>query len=203
MTITRLLPVLILSFSCISGYAQQDHSELRETFARYFELLEKRDNAAAFDHIYPKLFALYPRPLLEAATDQSDDDTSTVITMDSSEILRVADILELDGVQYTRIDYSFRMHIRIFEEDDVDEDDEEDFKLSGTLAELMYNILKGQYGDKHTVFDPEKSRIDILVKNQLYAINDPAYDGWKFLEKKEKMEEVLAKLLPAKVLKKL
>ena len=41
------------------------------------------------------------------------------------------------------------------------------------------------------------------MTNEMYAINDPAYKDWKFLEKKDSMKPILEKLLPKKVLKKL
>lgn len=202
----RYFPLaILLLLSHFPVLAQDELPELRATLTGYFDAISNPANPAVLDHIYPKLFDHYPRPMLEASISAIDDDSSTLITLQDMKIEKIAKVLTLDGIQYTLVDYGYEMKLVLFEEEDLslDEEDMEDLGIDVSVAEMTYGILKGQYGDKNTRFNPETGTIDVHIDAQLYAILDPAYPGWKFLEKKDSLKEVLALLLPEKVLQKL
>ena len=55
----------------------------------------------------------------------------------------------------------------------------------------------------NVTLDVEKRAFSIDMVSAAYVINNPAYDGWKFLERKKELSPLLEKMLPKKVLKKL
>jgi len=195
-----LLTFLLTSMLTITSFGQTDKDEIKKTFEEYFKTVEQKDNAKTLDYIYPKLFDHFPKDRMFQAMDRMTADTTTIITMDNAIVISISENLEIDGIKYALIKYSFKMTMTIKEtNDETETDGEDDFNPT----DFTYEMLKEKYRDKNVSYDRENNRLDINVSNELYAINDPTYKDWKFLEKKDRMKPMLEKLLPKKVLKKL
>lgn len=179
---------------------QTDNDDIKKTFKDYFHTVEQKDNAKTLDYIYPKLFDHFPKDNMLQAMDKMKADTTTIITTSNDSVTHISEILEIDAIKYALIKYSFKLSMTIKTAKDTTGIDGEEAINS---ADYTYEMLKEIYGDKHVKYDRENSKLDILATNELYAINDPIYQGWKFLEKKENMKPMLEKLLPKTVLRKL
>lgn len=190
---------LLTSLFAISVLAQTPKEEIKNTFEVYFKTVQEKDNAKTLEYIYPRLFDHFPKDRMLMAMDQMKADTSILITMGNGTVKNISEILEAEGKKYVLIKYAFRMTMVIKKGSDESEDEDDE---SNPAAET-YEMLKETYGDDNVEYDPENNKLDINVTNQMYAIADPKYTGWKFLEKKENMQPILDKLLPKTVLKKL
>jgi len=175
-----------------AAFGQTDSEEIKKSFARYFHTLEQKDNAKTLDYIYPKLFDHYPKDRILLAMDKMKADTTSSVTMENAAVTNVSETLQVDGIKYAVVNYTIKMTMTFIATED-----------EANPADLTYEMLKEEYGDQNIVYDRENSKIEVNVANEVYAINDPAYSGWKFLEKKENMKPVLEQLLPKKVMSKL
>mgnify|MGYP001330066082 CR=1 FL=1 len=198
--IMRTLLILILTTSLsIESFAQEVNEEIKKTFKNYFQTIEKKDNEKTLDFIYPKLFEHFPKERMLQAMNKMKEDTSTIITMGNPALKSISKTLELDGIKYVLMKYSFKMTMKIFSPKNETNNEEENFNI----ADFTYEMLKTKYGEKNVLYNREKSKLDITVNNEMYVIKNTEYKAWKFLEKKESMKPLLKKILPKKVLKKL
>jgi hypothetical protein len=184
----------------IAAFGQTDKDEIKRIFDDYFQTVEQRDNAKTLNYIYPELFYHFPKERMLEAMDKMKADKTTAVTMDDLSVASISETLEIDGVKYAVIKYSFRMTMIIMK---VDENSNNDREEDLNSTDFTYEMLKEKYGEKNVNYDREHNTLDVNVTNEMYAINAPAYKEWKFLEKKESMKPMLEKLLPKKVLKKL
>jgi hypothetical protein len=194
-----LLTFLLTSILSLTIFGQTDNAVIEKTFKEYFHTIEQKDNEKTLDYIYPKLFDHFPKDRMLQEMNKMKADTSTNITLANSSVTSISETLDLDGIQYALIKYSFNLTMTLKTSlDKPDSEEESDFNS----GEFTYEMLKEEYGDKNVNYDRENNRLDIIVTNEMYAIKDPAYIDWKFLEKKDNMKPILEKLLPKKVLKK-
>ena len=194
-----LLIFLLTSLITNTGFGQMNKDEIKLTFEKYFESVEQKENEKTLEYIYPKLFEIYPKNKMLDAMNKKKADTTTDITISNDSIINISETFELEGIKYALIKYSFKMTMKFSEtKNETESSENEDFNK----AELSYELLKEVYGEKNTIYNKENSTIYINVSNEMFAIKNPSYNDWKFLENKENMKPILEKLLPKKILKK-
>jgi hypothetical protein len=182
----------------VKAFGQTDKDEIKRTFKEYFQTVAQKDNAKTLGYIYPTLFDLFPKDKMLQAMDRMKADTSTRITMEKDSVISISETLELDGIKYALLKYSFKMTMTILATaDESDTEGEEDTNPS----DFTYEMLKEKYGEKNVIYDRVHNKLYVNASNEMYSIFNPTYKGWKFLEKKESMKPTLEKLLPKKVLK--
>jgi hypothetical protein len=190
---------LLTSLITNTSFGQMNKDEIKLTFEKYFESVEQKENEKTLEYIYPKLFEIYPKNKMLEAMNEMKADTTTAITISNDSIIHISETFELEGIKYALIKYSFKMTMKFSEtKNETESSENEDFNK----AELSYELLKEVYGEKNTIYNKENSTIYINVSNEMFAIKNPSYNDWKFLENKENMKPILEKLLPKKVLKK-
>ena len=193
--IRNLWIFLLASFFSLSTFAQTNAEEIKKTFSDYFQTIEHQDYAQTLDFIYPKLFEHFPKELMKQAMEKMSADSSLQIAMKDAKVGEISEVLETDGVQYALLPYEFRMTMTFLGEEQIQEG--EDFM---DPAQMTYEVLQTQYGKENVDFHSDSRQIVIRVANELYAIKDPAFGNWKFLEKKTNMMSVLEQLIPQKVI---
>ena len=186
-----LLTYLLMNLIVVTAMGQTEVDTIKKTFNTYFKTVKEKDNAKTLEHIYPKLFDIRPKKTVLDAMNKASSDTSTVITIEDATISKVSQPETIEGVKYSLIDYTFKMTMEINFGDNNNSE----------AVQLTLDLLKGTYGKKNVTLDKTNSTFHIQLLNQMYAIKDPAYSGWKFLEKKDHLKPVLEKILPKKVLK--
>jgi hypothetical protein len=185
---------LILPLVSISQDMKQD---LVNTQKEYVEVVRQKDHSKTLDYIYPGLFDIIPRDKMLMALESVYADTTVVITMDDFSLGNTSDFLELDGINYALVEYSFVMKMMISRDPEYDEEEDRE------SMEFTNEMLKMSYGEDNVNYISDERLFTINVSNEMYAILDPQFQGWKFLDKKEKMMPILEKILPKKVIKKL
>ncbi len=185
----HLLIGILFLFNTTIG-AQSDADSIRETIENYMAVAKAKDYVKTMDYLYPKLFDLVPRSVLEESLKNQAQDTTIQIEFENNTIEKISKVLLLKGIKYALVDYSFLMKMTIKGKD------EEGLKM-------MQILFEGSYGKKNVSLDTENSTFSIQVNRATYLINNPEYEGWKLLERKEGLLSLLEKILPKKVLKKL
>lgn len=183
----------------ISLFSQDEKdADLLQTFRSYFQAIERKDHAQTLEFIYPRLFQHYPKELMLKAMEDMDADTSVRIAMEDAVAGRIFGHMTIGGVHYAQMEYSFLMIMTLLP--DGSEADEEG-ATAFSAFDFTHSVLQGVYGKENVSSDKAQSQIFVRAHNTLYAIRDPEYPGWKFLEKKESLQPLLEKLLPKKIWK--
>lgn len=191
--------LLLLTLFTFTTSAQTDNADIQKTFEAYLKAVQESNYPKVIDYLYPKLFDIAPKEAMLQAMKEMSIDTTVSTKIHSPIIKKISKPFALDKVKYALIKYSFKMTM-VFKNNHSDANIQNDGRLD--VADFTYKILRGQYGEENVIFDREKSTIEISTNSEMYVINDPAYSGWKFLEKKEEMQPILEQILPKKVLKK-
>lgn len=196
--IMRYLSFLLFTcFLSIISLGQSTNDEIRDTFEEYFQTMVDEDYGSTMEYIYPKLFEHFPKDQLQAVFEQMAADTSMRVGFEQPGIQRISDKMEMEGISYVMVNYSYKMSITFLDA----EDDTEGEELNS--EEITVNVFRQMYGEDSVSYNSEKHYVLIGVAKNLYAINNPDYKGWKFLEKAENMMPLLEQMIPAKVIKKL
>lgn len=181
---------LLMGLISLSVFAQTDRDEILDVHQRYMQTVEQQDNAATLGFIYPKLFKLYPKGMMLQSMNKASADPSIAIAMHNPKVDNISGSMEHKGIKYATVGYSFLMTMQIL-------------VANEKMTEFTHTFLTDNYGEENVAFDSASTTFNIQVQNELYAINDPEFTGWKFLEKKESMQILVEQILPKKVLKKL
>lgn len=187
----KFLLVLLVGFSFCDAYAQGDTSGVRSDFMKYWELTRQVDLEGVADYLYPRLFEVAPRKDLINAMKTVFEDPSISLGIGEGKVLGISDVLEVDEVKYSLINYSFVMQMQM-----VDMEDK-------SVLDLTLAGLKEEYGDKSVRLDNKTNTFFVNALSQCYAIRSAAYDSWKFIERKKEYEALFEGWFPKKVLKKL
>jgi hypothetical protein len=168
-----------------------DEETLRKTFTDYFAVVEKKDNAATLNYMYPRVFELAPREMLQSAMDAMYADTTTLINFDNYKLLSLSEPVEKKGVKYVLGGYTFRLWMQM-------KNGEKEAASDYTVLES----LKNAYGEDNVVYNEVNRTFRITCNNYMIAILDPQYSSWKFIERKSSLKALMEKILPKKVIKK-
>lgn len=169
------------------AFSQNDQTEIKKTMKAYFALLEKNDLKSSLDYLYPRFFEVVPKEKIIASMEASKN---SEINIRSPKLTKLSEIIKVNQAKYALASYAFKLVIKRGKENAG--------KLEGVAS-----FFKGAYGDKNVTIDRANHQLIINAKGEMYMINDPAYKGWKVLEKKKNDRLILDKLLPKEVLKKL
>lgn len=187
--------LLLIAGISVTGFAQSaDEVAIRKTFDAYFKVLQTKDNDATLDYMYPKMFELVPRQSLVEMMDAMYADTTRVMGYASPKLYTVSEVLKEGSGKYALISYSFNLLMEIKPGEDTTGLAEQNARILG--------LLRGQYGEKRVALEESKNLFTITPLSTMFAISEPGFTGWKFMENKKGGEAFLEKLLPKKVIKK-
>lgn len=200
--------LLFLSFFLFIGLslsAQPGQVDLRNSFNEYFKTVQEMDAEKTMEYMYPPLFEIFPKDMLIAAFNQIKEDPTTVISFGESTISHISPSVTDKKVKYHLIDYSYDMSMvmKMEEEEESADSLATENEIDFDMNQFMLEMLEAQFGKGNVEYTPEENKYVIFTEGEMYAIKDPEYDGWKFLEKKKEMMDTMEKILPKKVLKKL
>ena len=186
-----LLPLfaLLLCMNPLS-YGQDQKVEIQNLLEEYLEHLKTKNATKTLDYIHPKLFDFAPRAMMEQAMEGMYGDETFSLEFHESKILNISDIVKEEDNAYAMIDYQFNMVMTFAKDNDA--------------ASMTVEILEGQYGEDNTHYDEENRVATITIKNQMYAIQEPAtFEGWKVIENKANMAQILDVMIPKTIQEKL
>ncbi|EAY27487.1 hypothetical protein [Microscilla marina] len=167
--------------------AQSDQKQIKETLTSYFTLLEKNEMIKSLDYLYPRFFEIVPRKQIEKSMNGV---RNRGISFQSPLLTSLSDVIQVNQAKYALAAYTFKLLVKKKGKSEV------------ALQDLA-SFFKQVYGNNNVSLDHANQQLVIQTKGEMYVINDPAYQGWKVLEKKKEEHKVLNKLLPKEVLEKL
>ncbi len=188
-----------------------DKAGVQQMLDAYFEKLEKKDMVGTLDYIHPQLFELVPRKILEEQIANTFADPSMNLGMHDYAMKGISKLKMKEGISYGRVDYSFIMEVQLLndEEEEVEQEEveeegyeDEDESEEGKDA-FMQAMFEAQYGKDNVSYEEETRTFLIAVESSMFVIGDPAIGEWKMIENKIGAEELLLKILPQKIYKKL
>lgn len=189
---TGLLSVMAL---CLFSWATAQHANrqsLDSSFKNYFQALEQKDAAKIISYLPHQLFAVADRSELESvvAATLNHDDFS--VDFSNLKIIKLAEILKEKGIAYSIVNYEFQLVMKE--------------KNSGAAAvglSELYESYKSVLDEEHLQFDEKNKTLSIKQAARVYAVNDPAFKGWKFIDNQMYLTYSDEEIIPDSILKKL
>lgn len=193
-------PVTVVEAAADKGTTES----VTEATKAMFQATADKDFETLLDYMNPNLFDVIPRDMMKMALEEAmNDESMKAMSMKFLDAKEKSDPYVHQGVSYQLVSYSMKMSmdLEMFKEDDEEEEEE---SIDGTdYNDFMLNIFKAQYGDDAVVLDEAKNILHITTEKDMYATNDPAHSGWKFIEKDDSKKALIKKIIPEAVLKKL
>ncbi|MCE7996725.1 MAG: hypothetical protein HEP71_32495 [Roseivirga sp.] len=171
------------------GVCAQDNL-LRETLSKYYELIGNKEVSEALDYVHPDLINMLGKETFEAQYHQLFNSPGIEVTMEGFATDSVSDVHEADGKKYYLVDYSFTMTFVV----DVSDDD------SGLLPGVLLSSYQSKFG-KENVSSETPGTYVIAIQREMFAVESPAFEGWKILDFEEGMRMFLTGIIPEEVLK--
>lgn len=184
----RSLCFLSLLMINLGGYAQDD--SLRETLDKYYELLGNKEISEALDYVHPDLIDMLGKETFEMQYKQLFNSPGIEVTMENFATDSLSDMHEADGKQYHLVDYSFKMTFVV----DVSHDD------SGLLPGVLLSSYQSKFGKENVTSETPGTYL-IDIKREMFAVQSPAFEGWRILDFEEGMRMFLTGIIPEEVLK--
>ena len=191
----KLFLLILTALWITTAFAQTDRDEIRKNVEVFFKATQQSDYEKLLDYIYPKVFETYPKEELLKNMKKMQTDSTFSFSIENSKIENISDLMEVDGIKYALITYSYKMYLTIAMDKNDTEEEKELFN------KMMLGMYKNMYGEDNVQYDKKSGRFIIISTHEMFAIKDPKYKGWKFLEKIPE-EESLKRFIPEEVLEK-
>ncbi|MDX2283906.1 MAG: hypothetical protein NW241_07070 [Bacteroidia bacterium] len=182
------ISALLLCLSAQFLHAQDPEQEIRKVFDAYAAASLQADTSRMLDCIYPELFRMISRQTIGAAIHEAYADSAVPIRIVYNRLESISKAVEADGIRYVLLRYRSGSSMRM-EEADSD------------AVESMRQSLTAVYGKQQVAYDAAQQTFTVEYESSMYAILDPAYAGWKLLEKSDPPSPMLEEILPRKVLR--
>lgn len=164
----------------------QSTKELKGTFKDYFEAFTSHDHERVVEFIYPGLFEKMPKERMIMSLDrnahQMTADSTIEVKLHKVKLKHVSDFVQVEGASYALIDYTMYIDMKVLERNET---------KAYQVMEFLKDTFKRMYGDENVKYDRDKATLRAKQTSSLYAIWEPHSGEWKFLEKNEKMAELL------------
>jgi len=187
-----LFLTLLLSLS-LSLNAQVNKKTLKAETLKYFNFVETNNSEGVINYMHPKVFETLPKDQMKAGMDQMLDNKDMKIEFLSSTIDNMTDIVEHEKSSYVNIDYTNKMKMIFLSEKDKPIEEQK------TFMDFMAKTMNSQFGKENVSLDSENLALIIIVKSDLYAIYNEAFQGWRFVGNDDAMEAVINTIIPEKV----
>lgn len=182
-----LLCLLLCSFN--KAYAQTEKADITATLDSYFRLVEDKKISELLDYVHPKLLGMMGREMFEQQYEQFFNAPNMDMSMEHFSQDSISEVLKLEGSQYAMVQYSFQMTLVMKSMEDNE-----------TAGKTMASLYKKQFGEEN-VTEPKAGTYVIKGNREMFACQEPEFEGWKILDYEPGMKMILTQLLPAAVFK--
>jgi hypothetical protein len=197
MNILRNL-LFITAFSVtLTAYSQGYKTAINDEFTTYVTHLVNLEFEESMEYLPESLFDIIPKDQMLMVIKQAFNNPDIEIKLLDPKILKINDAEKIEDKFYALLTYSNIMKMRYISEEDETEDEAQ---MRTDITKLS---LEKMFGKKNVSFDEETSFFEIYVKKDVYAISTNGQNQWKFLAIEENQKQLLEKLLPKQLTKKL
>jgi len=186
--------VYVMTF-CLFSWATAQHANrqnLDSSFKSYFRALEQKDAAKIISYLPRQLFAVTDRSELESVVAATLNHEDFLVDFSNLQIIKVAEIQKEKGIAYSIILYEFQLMMR----------EKGGGATTVGLSEL-YDSYKSVMDEDRLLFDEKNKTLSVKQSAQVYAVNDPAFKGWKFIDNRMYLTYSDEEIIPDSILKKL
>ena len=169
--------------------AQGNTQEVKATANSYFTLIEQQNISEALDYIYPEFLDLLGKETFENMFNQIFNAPGVEIGLGNFKIDSVSPSFKSDERLFVLVKYKHNMTYKV----DMSKDTE------GLLASILLSSYQSKFGKENVTFEAPETFI-INVAKDMYAIQSPAYTGWKVIEYEATMSFFLDKIIPEEVI---
>lgn len=184
----KVISILALLSISLGLTAQGKRQEVKNTANSYFSLIEERNISQALDYIYPEFLDLLGKETFENMFNQIFNAPGVDIGLGNFKIDSVSPSFKSDERLFVLVKYNHDMTYKV----DMSKDTE------GLLASILLSSYQSKFGKENVTFEAPETFI-INVAKDMYAIQSPAYTGWKVIEYEATMSFFLDKIIPEEV----
>jgi len=184
----KIITILGLIFSTFCLFSQE--SEVKSTLTDYFGLLEKKEISEALDYVHPDLINMLGKATFEEQYKQLFNSPGIEVDMADFSIDTLSQVYQHDDVKYVLVDYSFLMTFKV----DISNDE------SGLLPGILLSSYQTRFG-KENVSSEVPGTYIIQIQREMFAVENPSFDGWKIIDFEEGMRVLIVGIIPEQVLK--
>jgi len=185
-----LLMALVIS---VSGFSQSYKTDITKEAQTYYDHLTSKNFDGIFDYMYPEIFELASREQMRAGMEQMFNSKDMKIEFISNDVSSVTDKIEENNVTYAVVFYNSKMRMTFLSEQSKPEAERKEF------LKLMQSTMNAQFGEANVT--PELGNLALVINMDanMFAINDPKYDGWKFIGNDASMKKLVDSVIPETV----
>jgi hypothetical protein len=172
------LKLMILVFGMGLTALAQNQKEVSQLLADYKKAMVERQWVKSLDYVYPALFDVVPREMMEEAIKTTFNDTADIqMGFESMELLEVSDIYEEDEMSYSFAEYVMVMTMT----------------AAGEKSDEDMNTLKAaiamQFGEENV--NVEENTLFITANNRMAVIRKTGEEKLYMLEIKPELKQIM------------
>jgi hypothetical protein len=130
---------------------------------------------------------------MKAGMEQMFNSPGMKIEFLSNEVTRVTDKKEVSGITYAAVFYSSKMKMTFLSELDKPKDDQQSY------LDFMKATMATQFGEQNVTSDVNTMSLIVHMDANMFAIQDPQYEGLKFIGNDDAMKTVVNAIIPESV----
>ena len=188
---------LCLLFAQFILFGQKD-SSLERRLAEFMQVNDEMDLNKVLDYTYPKLYTIVPRDQMLEALQNTFDNESVSIRLDSLHVTTIYPVFTLENGSYAKVIYSMNM-LMAFKDNKEDSLTPEKKK---ERDDFMLSSLSEQYGAGNVSIDPVSGYLKIKMVSPMVAAKDEYAKQWSFVNFKAD-DPITNRLFSKEILKKL
>lgn len=179
------LSLLLLGLSFTHG--QNPKHEIAQTLDAYFALVEQQNVAEMLDHVHPKLIGMVGKALFEQQYDQMFNDPNVAVWLMDFSQDSISAVYEHASGNYALVQYSFKLRMTVKTQAESPES-----------GKAMLSMYQRQYGKENVVEEAAGSYL-ISASREMFACQEPEFEGWKILDYEPGMKIMLSQFIAADV----
>ena len=192
--IMRFLTTLVFLFLItVTGFSQSHKEEIEKEAQTYYNYMTSMNLDGVLDYMHPKMFEIATKEQMKAGMEQMFNSPEMKIEFISNTVTNVSDEKEVDHVNYAVVYYNSKMRMTFLSEKDKPKEEQQSF------LDIMKSTMDAQFGSENVTTDAESMALVINNNASMFAINDPQFNGWKFLGNEKNMTAIINSIVPETV----
>lgn len=177
-----LFAFFIFGFLQVSSIHAQTKKEIRDLFEAYIADMKAGKYEASVGYMYPPLFEIIPRDVMERAVSEAFKDTSTfIMSFMSLEITEMGEVVKEENLSYAIVKYRLSLVLNFVKSTT----DEEIMQLAGVFREM--------YGAENFKFEHRK--ITVTTPNRMAVIKMKGDKKLYMLEMNEQIKPIHSQMM--------
>jgi len=189
-----VLSCLLFAFAAHSQ-TRQDSLDLWRDMKTYYKVNKKRDYDSILNFMPPKFFSIAPKALMKSGLKKTFESDLILMSFDTFSYTSVQPLVKFDTVLATMVGYDIALSMTFTGGQD------------SSYVEMIKESMSEKYGEANVrVSSTNSKKLEIKTPGiKMFALKEPKWDSWKFLEDKraygdERQQKMLDMVVPKAVL---